>query len=569
MLSEELRRELRAIDHRGYPAYKGLAGRYQFPGYVLSIDHVQGDPFASPSHLSVFVPHASAGFAPELFQSAQRQTALEDFLLRRFGGLAERFCFAAKGSGKSGLISVSRCGQEVLKRTACEVAADGIWLRFHVGFPANGRSINAGELEKILFEFIPACVKGGLQMSSYTAADQSAVQKVVELADDQMAVRAALQEQGLVAFVADGAILPRKSGVSDKPMTQGVPFRSPESLRVTLNLPHRGSISGMGIPKGITLIAGGGYHGKSTLLKALEMGVYNHIAGDGREFVITEDTALKLRAEDGRYIRDTDISLFINDLPNGKDTVHFSTEDASGSTSQAAGIVEGILAGCQTFLIDEDTSAANFMVRDALMQEVVSRKKEPITPFVERARGCYEQLGISTILVAGSSGAFFSIADTIIQMDAYQALDITERVREILKSYEGMAGGSHVPAFRIPGAERPYDAGRQRIGDAKIKQFDRDSFSVDKNTVNLHAVEQLADTEQTAALGYLLRYACTALADGKRSLADVVKALKEKEAGQGFSALMRECKGGAYVPSGFAAPRAQEIYACLARYRRG
>ena len=200
-------------------------------------------------------------------------------------------------------------------------------------------------------------------------------------------------------------------------MKHSVPFISPESLRITMNLPHKGKIIGMGIPQGITLIVGGGYHGKSTLLNALELGVYNHIAGDGREYVITDNTALKLRSEDGRSIKDVDISLFINDLPNKKNTHCFSTADASGSTSQAAGIIEGMEAGSKVFLLDEDTSATNFMVRDTFMQEIISREKEPITPFLERAQKLYTIAGISTLLVAGSSGAFFHIADTIIQMD--------------------------------------------------------------------------------------------------------------------------------------------------------
>ena len=336
--SEELRTLLLSIDRRSYPAYKSLAGIYRFPGFQLSIDHVQGDPFASPSHLSVFVPHKTAGFEASLYETDMRKTALEDYLIRQFGREAARFNFQAKGSGKSGLISVTRCGQEILSRTACEIREDGIWLRFHAGFPANGRTINARELEKILFDFIPACVKRALMAASLPADE---IRRRAELADDQEYIRAELEKRGLAAFVADGSILPRQSGVSDLPLRESVSFQSPESLRVTLSLPHRGELSGMGIPKGITLIAGGGYHGKSTLLKALEMGVYNHIAGDGREYVITDSTALKLRAEDGRYIEDTDISLFINDLPNGKDTTHFTTEDASGSTSQAAGIVEG------------------------------------------------------------------------------------------------------------------------------------------------------------------------------------------------------------------------------------
>ena len=231
--------------------------------------------------------------------------------------------------------------------------------------------------------------------------DARQVEAAVHLAEDQEALRARLREEGLVAFVANGAILPRRSGVSDKPLAGAVPFASPVELERSFDLPHAGRIAGMAVPRGITLIVGGGYHGKSTLLEALQSGVYNHIAGDGREFVLADDTAVKLRAEDGRCIRNVDISLFINDLPNGKDTAAFSTENASGSTSQAAGVVEGMEAGCRLFLIDEDTSATNFMVRDEFMQQVISREKEPITPFLERARGLYEQAGASTILVAG------------------------------------------------------------------------------------------------------------------------------------------------------------------------
>ena len=268
-----------------------------------------------------------------------------------------------------------------MERTACTVQekTGDITVRFEVGFPANGRTINARGLIKILYDFLPVCVEKTLY---YNRLDQQQVQKVMELSVDQEYIRTHLEEYNLVAFVADGSILPRESGVSQRPMKGAVPFRSPESVKVEMNLPHKGKITGMGIQKGVTLIVGGGYHGKSTLLKALEAGVYPHIAGDGREYVVTDPTAMKIRAEDGRSIRHTDISMFINDLPNGKDTVTFDTEDASGSTSQAANVVESIEAGAKTFLIDEDTSATNFMVRDELMQQVIHRDMEPITPFI-------------------------------------------------------------------------------------------------------------------------------------------------------------------------------------------
>ena len=379
----DLQELLHRIDHRGYPAYKDTRGVYVFGQYRLSIDNVQGDPIAAPSKVSVHVSGKAAKFPKELWETAEKRIALQDFLLRRFSREIEDFSFQAKGSGKSGLMTVSRPGQEILERSACEMNPQNgdLVLRMEIGFPANGRTINSRELEKILFTFMPKCVEKSLYYKAYKA---EALQKNANLAEDQIYIREKLKELGLVAFIANGSILPRESGISKKPMKQAVAFESPASMEVTLELPHAGTMKGMGIRQGITLIVGGGYHGKSTLLQAIELGVYNHIAGDGREYVITDDSAMKVRAEDGRSIHNVDISMFINHLPNGKDTVHFQTEDASGSTSQAANIVEAMEAGTKVFLIDEDTSATNFMVRDELMQRVVSRESEPITPFVDR-----------------------------------------------------------------------------------------------------------------------------------------------------------------------------------------
>ena len=423
--SEELRNLLNRIDHKGYPAYKDAKGQYQFGTYVLSIDLVQGDPFASPSKVSVHISGKQAGFDACLYDTTFKRIALQDHLLRKIATNIREYSFKAKGSGKSGLISVTRPGQEILNRSACVIQPKNgdLVVRMEIGFPANGRTINARELEKILFDFLPACIKKTMYQRSYRKEE---LEQVVDLAIDQNYIREELKKRGLVAFVANGAVLPRKSGVSMQPMKDAVSFVSPKSMEVTMELPHHRTIKGMGIKKGITLIVGGGYHGKSTLLKALESGVYNHIAGDGREYVITDDSAVKLRAEDGRSIQKADISMFIKNLPNGKNTTEFYTEDASGSTSQAANTVEAMEAGSTLFLIDEDTSATNFMIRDELMQRVVNREEEPIIPFIDRVSELYEREGISTILVAGSSGSYFHKADTVIQMKQYLPVEITD-----------------------------------------------------------------------------------------------------------------------------------------------
>lgn len=558
--SQQLRQQLSSIHRKSYPAYKTLKGIYDFKHFLLSIDHVQGDPFASPSHLSVQVPAKIAAFPAFCFSAKNIRIAVQDYILRKFSQQLSIYNFKAKGSGKSGSISTSVCGQKVLERTACEISSDFVTVRFTVGFPANGRTINAFELEKILFEFLPSCVEKSLL---YKNLSPKAVESVVFLAEDQEFLRQELKKRQLVAFVANHSILPRESGISQKPMKNAVPFQSPASLETEITLPHRGKIKGMAIPQGITLIAGGGYHGKSTLLTALEDGVYNHIAGDGREFVLTDSSAVKLRAEDGRFIKDVDISLFINDLPNGKNTHCFSTLDASGSTSQAAGIVEGMEAGSTLFLLDEDTSATNFMVRDGFMQQVISRDKEPITPFLERAPQLFSKAGISTILVAGSSGAFFHIADTVIQMDRYQALDITEKVKKLCSDYP--LPPSSVPSFYMPSSKRVMSSTKKAsYKDFKMKCHGKDSFSIGKDTVDLRYIEQLTDKEQTAALGELLRYAQEYLVDGKRTISEIISVLQNKIEKDGFSAFF----GNSYIPCGLAVPRIQEIFSCFNRYRK-
>lgn len=562
--SAELDKLLTSINKKGYPAYKSLNGNYKFPGYILGIDHVQGDPFAAPSKLSIQVDSTQAGFPAEYYNTSYKKTALEDYLLRLFGKAVSKYTFQAEGSGKSGLISTSRCGQEVLGRTACKVTDGNVLVRFEAGFPAYGRTINSPALRKILFDYLPEIVKKSLY---YKNLDATGTRKRIELSEDQHVLREEIKKRGLIAFVANGAVLPRESGVSQKPMKNAVVFQSPESMEVEIELPYKGKLRGMGIPKGITLVAGGGYHGKSTLLKVLEQGIYQHIAGDGREYVVTADTAVKIRAEDGRAVSHVDISPFINNLPNGKDTTDFSTEDASGSTSQAANVAEAIQAGAEVLLIDEDTCATNFMVRDALMQEVVSGEHEPITPFTLQARELYEKHGISVVLVAGSSGSYFYIADKVLQMDNYHAFDITGKVKEITsKRTEEYQGKAPVPAgVLFNGKERilkTKKADRKR-GQIKVKQSGMYSFSVGKENVDLKYVEQIVDYEQMTTLSYCLKALIEQMeikgTDARHAVDRLYKQIQENG--------METLCPGSYLPVSMAQVRRQDIFACLDRYR--
>ena len=567
---DDLRKLLLSIDHRGYPAYKDTRGKWSYGNYILSIDHVQGDPFASPSNVSVIVPGRVARFPREYTAPGHRLITLQDMLLRLFGREIRARERRRDGSGKSGLIDISRPGQEVLERTACRVDPDSgdVTVRFEIGFPANGRSINARPLIQILEEFLPAAVSSSLL---YQNIDHRKLLDAINLSDDQAYIRGVLNQNGLCAFVGDGSVLPRVSGVSSLPMKDAVPFVSPEALAVSLTLPHAGTVRGMGVRKGVTLIVGGGYHGKSTLLSALEKGVYDHIRGDGREYVITDESAVKVRAEDGRSITNVDISLFIRDLPNGKDTAGFSTEDASGSTSQAANVIESVQAGAKLLLIDEDTSATNFMVRDELMARVVSGDKEPITPFISRIRDLYEEAGVSTILVAGSSGAFFHVADTVIQMDRYIPVEITERAKAAASGPDfapvsASAGVYRASGFRLPSAPRIPSKNKAllREGRIKTKVLSNNSFLLAHDELDLRGLEQLVDREQAAALALVLKYMELHLIDGQTPFDEVVDRMLALIDSRGLEELF----DGSVVRCGLAGVRKAEIAGMLNRYRK-
>ncbi|AGF54494.1 putative ABC-class ATPase [Clostridium saccharoperbutylacetonicum] len=559
---DELKSELYKIDGKSYKLYKNLEGQYAFKNYILSIDHVQGDPFAAPSRIRVIVKQNTAGFPKELFDNKNKNIAVADYLTREFYYNVNKFSEKIFGSGKSGLIAISRCPQQILERTSIIIDNDKVEARFYVGFPARGRSVLAKELEKILYNVLPNIVEKTL---TYKNINNEKLMNRVNLVEDQEHIRSELSKRGLIAFIANGSTLPRESGVSTRPLKDAKRFISPKELEVEFSTKSKGIIKGMGIKKGITLIVGGGYHGKSTLLRALELGVYNHIEGDGREFVITDNSALKVRAEDSRCVTKTDISLFINNLPNGKDTVEFCTENASGSTSQAANIIEGIESNAKVLLIDEDTSATNFMMRDDIMQKLVSKEKEPITPFIEIVKPLYERKGISTIIVVGSCGDFFDVADCIIQMDNYETKDVTKEAKnlsrgEILKRIEARKLKINIPFNRVV-KKGTIQAGERGI---KIKTIGVDTIIINKEEINLRSVEQVVDNEQLNSIGSIMKWAEDNIVDKGLSLDKFVDNILEEINKNGLIA-MEKIKGGS---GSLAMPRKQEIMAAYNRYRK-
>jgi len=511
------------IDGRGYKAYKEIKGEYKFPGFILIIDHVQGDPFATPSRIRVRVDRKVSGFSRALSENNSRKVALCDYLTRIFYKNCKRYSQGNRGTGKSGLIIVDRPGQEILETTAMMVTHQWVETRFFMGLPAVGRRI-AGRNAAIMFlEELPKIVQTSL---FYTNLDSAHLQTHIEISEDADFLRDRLDELGLVGFVANKALLPRASGIDPTPMASdhGVKFQSPDSLQTKIMLPNRGAVTGMGIPKGVTLIVGGGYHGKSTLLDALELGVYNHIPQDGREQVISISQAFKIRAADGRNITQTDISPFINNLPFEKDTSLFSTKNASGSTSQAANISEALEAGARFLLLDEDTSATNFMIRDHRMQQLVAKDKEPITPFIDKVRQLYDEKGVSTVLVMGGSGDYFSVAHQVIQMTSYVPEDVTQKAHRIAATHAtgrltegGDTFGELKKRKPVPDGFNPY-RGKYRL---KISAPRIDEILFGKTLINMRDVDQIVHISQTRGISHAIHHAVQYM-DGKRTLKEVV-----------------------------------------------
>jgi predicted ABC-class ATPase len=562
MTKEDLRRTIGRIDGKGYKAYKDIKGLYGFGLYTLIIDHVQGDPFAAPSRVRVKLPIERTEFPPDLWDNTVRRIAFCDYLARRFHGAIRRWTKGHRGMGKSGLVEIDRGGQEILERNAVVIDRGNLEVRFVVGLPAAGRTILGKEAQEIFFEELPKIVERSLL---YRNVDQKDIQRHVDVTEDQDVIRGLLAERGLVAFVADGAILPRRSGVDESPLDSGaVPFKGPRELKVELELPHRGRVQGMGVPKGVTLIVGGGFHGKSTLLDAIERGVYNHIPGDGREYVVSDQAAVKIRAEDGRRIEKVNISPFITNLPFGKDTVRFSTDNASGSTSQAANIMEALEIGAQVLLIDEDTSATNFMVRDERMQELVAKAKEPITPFVDKVQKLFADQGVSTILVMGGSGDYFDVADTVIMMENYQPYCVTEQAAVIARKHTssridegGDTFGEVTPRHPLKAGFDPSRGKREVKIDAKGLR----TILYGTTSIDLSYLEQLVDRSQTRAIGLMIHYYAERCLERSPSLKEGIELVMRAVREQGLDCLLP------YTVGNLAMPRVFELNGAINRMR--
>lgn len=524
---ERLRRNLSEINGRGYPAYKRIKGTYDFGEFDLNIVHVQGDPFAAPSKIAIRLPIKRLEISLSDVQNHSRRIGMEDGILRTFSKALRSLKKRNRGSGKSGEWGILKAGQEMFPRTASELDEKELILRFTSGLPAQGRRILGFEAQEMFFEELPKIIEQGL-----LSADRNFWRTHANSYEDQDHLRAYVKEKAWVAFVANKSILPRASGIDDCPLQQDtVPWESPSDWEVEVELPNQGKIKGTALPKGVTLICGGGYHGKSTLLQALSRGVYNHIPGDGRELCVSQYEAVAVRAEDGRSVCNVDISNFIGNLPNGKSTQRFFTDNASGSTSQAANIVEALELKAKILFIDEDTSATNFMVRDRRMQELIHTQSEPIIPFIDRVQELFQLFGVSTVIVVGGAGDYFDVADQVLVMENYFPKVQTQKAKEIAQTHPSLRKEEKRTSLsefkdRIP-LGKGFDPRKGHRAE-RVKTRETRTISFGTQEIEVSLVPQLIDHAQNRTLGDWLIRCARGLADNQANLLEICTKLENE-----------------------------------------
>lgn len=549
--------DLKRLDGRPYGGYKSIIGDWDYGDFALAIDRVQSDPYAPPSTIRAIADPKTMGLPAEALADGRARLAAADFLARAFD--------AAIGERSRGAqIRIARPGQEILQRSSATVLPDRVEIRFQVQLPARGRTILGREAARIFDLDVPNIVMDAFDFVSddeATANKTKALLAHIGAYEDHRALLDTLEENSWVAFVADGSILARRSGVSQAPMEDAIPFESPETLRATVTLPHAGEVTGMAIGPGVTLIVGGGYHGKSTLLGALQRGVYAHVPGDGRELVAALPDAMKIRAADGRAVTGVDVSPFISHLPTGADTRVFSTENASGSTSQAAAIMEAVELGSRLLLVDEDTSATNLLIRDERMRALVASEKEPITPLVDRI-GALAASGVSTIMVMGGSGDYLDVADRVLMLDSYRCLDVTARAREVVADRPRRRDDEDAfdqPEPRVPIRQRP------TTDRPKTKASGLDEIILDRRTVSLADLEQIVDPGQTEAIAWAMRAILEEFANVGATLPELLARFERRLDSEGLDCATKA--GAREHPAFLARPRTVDIGAAINRYR--
>lgn len=514
---QNLKTQIESIADQPYRHIRKLTGSYKFPGFDFKFLRTQGSPGANPASIAaITVPVKATGFPNQFMAKSYYRIAMADFIIRRFKLGIDQIAKQNRGREGSGSFYTIELSQKMLQRDCVLFVDNDIELRFIFSLPAKGSGGGQFDADQawLMFEKeLTAMVDFSLYYKNYDQESTQLLDRYLDVQHKRERIKNYLKKNGLTVFINNGAILPRQSGIDDRPATGKniIPFQSPMSCQVEIPISDTEVVQGMAIKEGITCITGGGYHGKSTLLQAILAGIYAHIPDDGREYIVTREDAVFIRAEEGRSIRNVDISAFIGMLPNGINTEQFSTDNASGSTSQAAMIVESLEAGSNLLLFDEDSCATNLLLRDELIAKVLDSSQEPIKPLYNSVRSLWCQYRVSMIFVVGGLGSFLQKADTCLLMDNYQCRDITAKVRAVLGEikYEALqaekfSGQRYLAADNFSPAYNNQRLNKQIPKRIKSLRNAPRQLEYGMDLINLEALPQLIEASQILTIGYCL-----------------------------------------------------------------
>ncbi len=548
------------IEGKDSSEYARLVGDFDFSRFVLKISQVPAESSTSPALFIVRVPQIIAGFPPHYFDTPVRRTALEDFLTRKVADQIDTLAqYNEEGISRRHL-SVAMPGQKILPRTSMLVTEEYVEARIYVMLPQRDGRVDGERVRDIFFEELASVVNASLV---YCNLDERELTAFVNSMEDADQIRQTLSMRGLLGFVADGSMLARM-GNTDFPDYEAVtPLRVDSDIQVEMEVPNGGTIKGLGIPAGLTLILGDSYSGRIDLMKALAAGIYNHIPGDGRELAVTVPDAVSVAAEPGRSVQKVDVSLFIKEMEAGSQPAEFSTAEAEPSASQAAGVMEALEIGARAFLFDESTSAAAFLTRDTRLSSLMPEAERRIAPLAQRARHMVDDLGVSIVVAGAASVAeFIPVADTILRIDEYAVYDVTQAAKALDPAQ-----------FQIEEDPNPPDFAQERnrwvvpssidsskgTDDQHIVAESIELLRFGRGLINLQNITQMADKHQTATIGLILYYARLRYMDESRPLREVMDLIDRDLGTEGLEVLSRDLRGD------LARPRRYEIAAALNR----
>lgn len=561
--AERLRDKLIVANGKGIQVYREVAGAYRFDRFELYIEGVQTEAAIPTACVRIRVDQAEAQVPPALWSTSAGRVAVEDFLARSARDAVHKHV-RTRWPGRLAPLTVDAGGQEILVRNCVVLREEFVEVRGTMTLPAEGRKVASKPAQAFFFDELPAVVASGL---TWAGLDGEAARRHVQVLEDYIHLREALPSLGLAAFVADGSVLPRESAFAERPLRGGrvIPFVAPDELAVTVELPSRGPVRGLGIPRGVTVVAGGAFSGKSTLVAALASGVFPHEPGDGRELVAACPDAVMILSEPGRRIERADLGAAFREMPNRPSAASVSYERAPGVVSMAAAVAEALEIGTGLLLFDEDEGATPYLARDAAMQRLVAKGFEPLTTLLDQVRSLWEDHGVSVVIATGGLGDYLDVADTVIVMEGCKPQAATARARAITeelgrrRANEGRSVA--LPAPRVP-LPRGF-AGFKTRG-ARTEMRGRTAVGVGRESVDISGIRQLVDPGQMRAVGDAILHALDrGYVDGNASISEILDRVFGDIEDSGLGVLTAQ-----QAPtSDYAMPRRHEVAAVLNRLR--